>query len=99
MNLAFAFSREENSRRELTMNEPKGASATPKEPILFKSERILLREFLWILGSIGAALFIGANNEYGYSVVPFFSVSFYLLAGIFRLLGALVRWLARRVEP
>ena len=51
----------------------------------------VLREGLWIVGCIVAATaFCYFAPEYGYSPVPFFSVSFYLLSWVVRFA---VRWL------
>jgi hypothetical protein len=47
----------------------------------------VLREASWILGSIGAAIALCYfAPEYGYTPVAFFSVSFYVLTGVLRLL-------------
>jgi hypothetical protein len=46
----------------------------------------VLREGSWIAGCIAAATaFCYFAPEYGYSPVPFFSVSFYLLTALLRL--------------
>jgi hypothetical protein len=52
----------------------------------------VLREGSWIVGCIAAATaFCYVAPEYGYSPVPFFSLSFYLLAWLLRLAARVFR--------
>jgi hypothetical protein len=68
-----------------------------------KVARVVLREGSWFLGCTAATtllFFVAlrvAESEYGYAPVPFFSIVFYLLAGLIRLfLHFYVRWLSPR---
>jgi hypothetical protein len=63
----------------------------PKEPWA-RIRRIALRESAWLLGSIAAATaFCSIGNEYGYAPVPFFTLCFYVLIGVIRVLVRVTR--------
>jgi hypothetical protein len=67
-------------------SRPSSVSEVPKR-WLAKTARLALLEVAWLLGSAAAATaFCFIAPEYGYDPVPFFTICFYLLTGLVRLL-------------
>jgi F0F1-type ATP synthase assembly protein I len=93
MNLAFAFSREDNVRRELTMTDTQAAShGVSKERKPSRPGRRVVIEAIWLMGSLILGFAFGSSTEYGVSAGPFFSILFLVIAIIVRVIAAVVRW-------
>ncbi len=83
-------------RCRLNQGETAGCEETVGREARAESEVKLRRELLWLAGSaLTATAFCWLANEYGYSPVPFFTLAFYLVSGVFRL-GFV--WLKRLVR-